>query len=264
MLKSIDHPSMSELGWFLVLPAAALILGGVGIAGAVAVTELILWITGSGIVLRCVPEIRFSAFRLPATILAGGMTLSLVLIIIKALFDPPASGVIFVLSAPLIGLIYRATLPVKREGPRPDPLTAGLIMSIILIFALIPVFLHVGIETASGNAYRAYFNGDFLKHVALVREFDKPGIPPRNPYFSGLALHYYWFIYPIVWWLSLLSSSIADPQKTAFIVFTLGADFLFLATLDAMLSGWAVRVKHIVIGLFWVLMAGLIFMLING
>jgi hypothetical protein len=53
-------------------------------------------------------------------------------------------------------------------------------------------FAHIGIDLPEGRAYRAYFTADFVWQMAVVSEVSKGEMPPRNPYHTGDALHYYW------------------------------------------------------------------------
>jgi hypothetical protein len=78
---------------------------------------------------------------------------------------------------------------VKRE-------TISFGILILLSTAIIAQpYLNVGKETAQGKAYRAYFDHDFLVHLAVTTELAHGNIPPRNPYFGTESLHYYWLAF---------------------------------------------------------------------
>ena len=69
---------------------------------------------------------------------------------------------------------------------------------IATVLILAPAFMHVGKLTESGFAYRAYFNGDFFRNLAVIGSLSHGTIPPANPYVSGFELHYYWFFHLFV------------------------------------------------------------------
>ncbi len=75
--------------------------------------------------------------------------------------------------------------------------TALILVLVIMVLLLIP-YIHVGKVTPGGVAYRAYFSGDYLKHVAVTAELLRGDLPPENPFYAGETLHYYWmyYIYP--------------------------------------------------------------------
>ena len=56
-------------------------------------------------------------------------------------------------------------------------------------------YAHVGIDLPEGRAYRAYFTADFVWEMAVVAEVAKGDMPPRNPYYLGDNLHYYWLMH---------------------------------------------------------------------
>jgi hypothetical protein len=65
-------------------------------------------------------------------------------------------------------------------------------------------FAHIGTPVNGGLAYRAYFNTDFFRHMAVAANLANQGIPPENPYFSDYILRYYWFFHIIpAFWLKL-------------------------------------------------------------
>jgi hypothetical protein len=53
-------------------------------------------------------------------------------------------------------------------------------------------FAHIGTDLPEGRAYRAYFTADFVWQMAVVSEVSKGDMPPRNPYYAGDVLRYYW------------------------------------------------------------------------
>jgi hypothetical protein len=105
---------------------------------------------------------------------------------------------------------------------------------LIVTFAAVALpYLHVGIETSDGFAYRAYFNTDFFRNLAAVGSLANTGVPPVNPYFSGETFHYYWFfhIIPACW--SVLFPSFA--RQFLFIQFSLLSVLMFVTSLFAVI-----------------------------
>lgn len=89
-----------------------------------------------------------------------------------------------------------------------------LLLAVLLV--ALP-FLKVGWPTSEGFAYRAYFNTDFFRHMAVSANLSHHGIPPDNPYFSGEVLHYYWFFHIIpAFWLDLVPSYSLDYLMVQF------------------------------------------------
>ena len=78
-------------------------------------------------------------------------------------------------------------------------------------------FVHVGTPVSGGLAYRAYFNTDFFRHIAVAANLANQGIPPENPYFSDHILRYYWFFHIIpAFWLKIFPSFSADYMMLQF------------------------------------------------
>lgn len=81
-----------------------------------------------------------------------------------------------------------------------------LFLWILATLALVALpFLRVGQETASGYAYRAYFNADFFRNLGVIGSLMTHGVPPDNPYFAGTVLNYHWLMCVIpAFWSNLL------------------------------------------------------------
>lgn len=90
-------------------------------------------------------------------------------------------------------------------------------------------FLKVGIESPSGFAYRAYFNADFFRNLAVMGSLNSHGIPPDNPYVSGYTLNYYWFFHLfLAFWKTMFPYYRPDFML---IQFSLVAICMFVASL---------------------------------
>lgn len=138
--------------------------------------------------------------------LTGGYHLSSLLSILLILAVGMRPQIIFP-SLLLMG-IAAYILVFRHEGAKTGSLSSAVpsreetsawvlfaICTAIVQLLVMQPFLHVGLSTPGGLTYRAYFNGDLLKHVAIAGELGKGNIPPQNPYFSGENLHYYWLYY---------------------------------------------------------------------
>jgi len=103
--------------------------------------------------------------------------------------------------------------PSKPERSPDTPcLVAGLLIISLVVGLLVIPYSKVGLETEEGVAYRAYYSGDYLKHVAITAELARGVIPPDNPYYAGEKLHYYWmfYIFPAIM-TKILSVSNFEP-----------------------------------------------------
>jgi hypothetical protein len=97
----------------------------------------------------------------------------------------------------------------------------------LVLFTTYLPFSRLGERLPEGSAYRAYFSSDYLKQFSLVHAVGKAGLPPANPYFSGVPLHYYWLPYATPSFVSKFSSSV--PR--AMFSFSFMVNFLFVALL---------------------------------
>ena len=73
---------------------------------------------------------------------------------------------------------------------------AAVALTLLVVPAVVArPYARVGIDLPEGRAYRAYFTADFVWELAVVAEVAKGDVPPRNPYYIGDALHYYWLMH---------------------------------------------------------------------
>ncbi len=83
------------------------------------------------------------------------------------------------------------------------PLTRRDILPLLLFLLIVPLvvarpFARVGAAVPDGKAYRAYFTADYVWRMAVVAEVAKGEMPPRNPFYAGDVLHYYWLPHLVV------------------------------------------------------------------
>jgi hypothetical protein len=99
--------------------------------------------------------------------------------------------------SPLVAL---ALVPVARRLSgqlRVPHFTRGDVLAILLLLLVVPLvvgkpFANVGRDLPDGRAYRAYFTADFVWRMAVVAEVSKGDVPPRNQFYDGDTLRYYW------------------------------------------------------------------------
>lgn len=119
---------------------------------------------------------------------------------------------------------------IKTAGSDSDYLWLLLFLFVTVGIVAIP-FLNVGALTADGFAYRAYFNADFFRNLAVTGTLSQSVIPPDNPYFGGVTLRYYWFFHLIpAFWQQLFPSYRSD---FLFVQFSLAGLLMFVASLFA-------------------------------
>jgi hypothetical protein len=228
---------LSALIFLVLIAGSAWIIGGGACALSTSITCLLCWLAGTGPVSLWFPKtIRYRLFH-PLSVVVGFMVITFLISIAKA----AGLSIGWRLCAAVLGAGFGGILWLRSDNFRNSRKSVPIrtvwltaLLALVVLAATLPVFSKVGVSTAFGKAYRAYFNGDYLKHVALTREFSKPGIPPQNPYFSGETLHYYWFIYPVVNLIADFPGAEPGPEK-AFLACTSAVNILFITMLSACL-----------------------------
>ena len=212
------------------------IIGGFSCAGNLTLFLVITWYLGSGPLSFAFPAIRGKTIFYPTAWMIGFIILTTVILITKSFgLTPPVSMIVIIVCAGAMAIGTVKNGIVRNDNdPADGAIQQSCLVFVITGLVLLPVFLKVGYPTAMGDAYRAYFNGDFLKHIALIHEFAKSGMPPQNPFFGNEILHYYWFIYPVAAFLS--ENAFFQPGANAgFIALTLTVDFVFILTLASLI-----------------------------
>lgn len=189
-------------------PAAAAILAAV-LALAVTLTVLppfghslaafavVLWSAVPGVVLaralyRAGPDRR-------AAWLVGPMWgYALSCIVVLGLWVAGMRGSVLLI-APLIALVALVPLGRWLRGALASPVlgrgdaVAVCLLLVLLCALLARPFSRVGETLPDGSrAYRAYFTADFVWRMAVVAELAKGDVPPKNPFYRGDPLRYYW------------------------------------------------------------------------
>jgi len=109
-----------------------------------------------------------------------------------------SSPIVVLLACLLLALLLQWLLWGPREGvvrlARLGPADLiGLALLWLIVAGLVgPVFARVGLPTAQGLAYRAYFIADLFAHMTVVAELIKGATPPLNPFYPHEAFPYYW------------------------------------------------------------------------
>ena len=124
----------------------------------------------------------------------------------------------------------------KQTAHKYFRLLPGILLSLTALAVFMP-YLHVGIPTESGFAYRAYFDHDFLVHLAVSAELSHGEIPPQNPYFNGTPLHYYWLPFQFPAACYNLSGCSIPLEKTQLLTNLITA-FAFILILSDLMLIW--------------------------
>ena len=77
---------------------------------------------------------------------------------------------------------------------RRDAIAIAFVLLAVLAIIGRP-YARVGADLPEGRAYRAYFTADFVWAMAVTSEVSKGDVLPKNPYYIGDALHYYWLMH---------------------------------------------------------------------
>jgi hypothetical protein len=101
---------------------------------------------------------------------------------------PVAALITSLLIIPARRLAGRWLLPRVASA---DALALLLLLLIVPLIVGLP-FSKVGKPVPGGVAYRSYFTADYVWRRAVVAEIAKGDFLPRNPYYVGDAMHYYW------------------------------------------------------------------------
>jgi hypothetical protein len=106
------------------------------------------------------------------------------------------SEALLLIAAPI--LAFAIVLPLARrvDLSLPTPDRRDLLV-LLLLLLLVPLlvgrpYARVGELTPDGRTYRAYFTADFIWRMAVTAEVAKGDVPPRNQFFLGDDLRYYW------------------------------------------------------------------------
>jgi hypothetical protein len=118
-------------------------------------------------------------------------------VVFLALWVAGLRGAGLVLAPALALPIAWVLLPWLRHTLAAPRFGQGDVAAVCLLVALVPAivgwpFSRVGETLPDGKAYRAYFTADFVWRMAVVAELSKGTVPPRNPYYRGDRLRYYW------------------------------------------------------------------------
>jgi hypothetical protein len=155
-------------------------------------------------------------------------------------------------AATFIYFSYRRKTKSENDWHAEDNLL--LFVWLILTIAIVSIpFFKVGIETPAGFAYRAYFDADFFRNMAVTGSISHTGLPPDNPYFGGHILRYYWFFHLLIsFWKTIFPSYRLD---FLLVQFSLAACSMFSASLFLTLRR-VVHSRKALITLFFVFAFG--------
>jgi hypothetical protein len=91
-----------------------------------------------------------------------------------------------------------ALVPLRLRGVlEPPSFCRRDLAALMLLLLVIPITValpwsRVGAMTSEGRTYRAYFNADFVWHMAVAAEVAHGEVLPKNQFYRGDDLRYYW------------------------------------------------------------------------
>jgi hypothetical protein len=108
--------------------------------------------------------------------------------------------------------------------------TAALCGTLLIVPLLVAVpFARVGeTDEAGTHKYRAYFTADLVWHVALTSQLAHLDLPPRDPYFNGERLHYYWTFFLVPAAIAHAAPRWYGQPERALLVNALASGVLFI------------------------------------
>ncbi len=208
---TIQEETQKRLCWILALLLFLSIVTLSGIHGflGTAFFSLVLLIL---FLLTALPFTRAIFGRGPLSVIfafPSGFILHALLLAVSAKFfgiNSAALTVYMVVAAATAVLLRKAGRPGDQVWETAD--TLWLFVWLIAAVAVVSfAFFNAGRMTAEGTAYRAYFNGDFFRNLAVTGSLSHKGIPPENPYVSGHTLSYYWFFHLFqAYWITIFPS----------------------------------------------------------
>jgi hypothetical protein len=148
--------------------------------------------------------------------------------------------------APALALpIVWAVLPWLRHTLTAPRFGRGDAAAVCLLVALVPAivgwpFSRVGEMLPDGKAYRAYFTADFVWRMAVAAELSKGTVPPRNPYYRGDRLRYYWLAH-LVPAAEYRAMAPRISVEQALLVNSLGLGMTFALFLYGFVRQWVTR-----------------------
>lgn len=228
------------------LAAAALVLWSLGaivaLPAGLVLLAAIVWFACPGVLaarMLYAPEPgRQLAAWLVGPIWGYGLSSAIVLLLWAAGFR--TAGI--VLAPAVAGAAVWLILGPIRHTLTPPRFDRRDVAAVCLTVALVPAivgwpFSRVGEMVPEGKAYRAYFTADFVWRVAVAAELAKGTVPPRNPYFRGDSLRYYWLAHllPAAQYRAMAPRVDLDQ---ALLVNGLGLGLMFLAFLYGFARQW--------------------------
>jgi hypothetical protein len=178
------------------LAFALTLLAILPIAPALLVTGIVAWFSLPGVLFlrRAAPRDAGWFFPIVIGSIWGYAASCLVLL---ALWVAGVRNTVILLAVPplvaagvLVPIGPRVQLTLPRLDRRDVP-------ALLLLLLLVPLvvgrpFARVGELAPDGRTYRAYFTADFIWRMAVTAEVAKGDVPPKNQFFRGDDLRYYW------------------------------------------------------------------------
>ncbi|CAN5480167.1 hypothetical protein BH23ACI1_BH23ACI1_20950 [soil metagenome] len=166
-------------------------------------------------------------------------------VVFLALWVAGLRGAGVLLAPPIAAAIAWALLSGMRHALTAPRFGRGDCAAACLLVALVPAiagwpFSRVGEMLPDGRAYRAYFTADFVWRMAVAAELSKGTVPPRNPYYRGDRLRYYWLAHlvPAAEYRELAPRV---SLEQVLLVNSLGLGMTFMLFLYAFVRQWVTR-----------------------
>jgi hypothetical protein len=190
----------------ILLLTALSLFGTAGIVGdvarAVSAYVLVMLLPGAAL---C-----FALFRRPAVLdlvlhmLLSSPVLATAVVVIAMLAGAAAGTAVLIVLAvsaivSMLVLLFKRALSLQREITGGQLLVlAGLAVALCAIAGYLPL---------SNEWWRMYSDAWF--HAAIVKDMNTFGLPPEDPYFSGLPLQYMWYYHALI--LCIAEATKIDP-----------------------------------------------------
>lgn len=128
----------------------------------------------------------------------------------------------FVLAIVVFSLFFsRSTISAFQANWLPQKIdNYHYVIPAIILLILTFSYSNFGLFTASGYMFKDLYATDLLHHMSVFRYLPK-GIPPANPYFEGIAWHYYWFSHMFPATVYSLSNFTIEPKQIMFLTLCL-------------------------------------------
>jgi hypothetical protein len=157
-----------------------------------------VWFAVPGVLFGWLVYVRAPGHRMASVLVGPVWGYGVSSVVLLVLWIAGVRGPVL-LVAPAIASVLLGFLGLRLRGLLVAPsFRWSDVVAVCLLVALVPAivgrpFARVGESLPEGGkAYRAYFTADFIWRMAVAAELAKGDVPPRNPFYRGESLNYYW------------------------------------------------------------------------